>query len=161
MFREHYQPLCRYVHQHVWDLDEARDIAQEAFARALGKSPDHPRAWLYRVASNLVRDEARAAIRQRTRATQLAGEAAARPEGGEDPVDELDRKTKREQVSQALAQLTDRDRDVLLRWDAGMSYAEIAEGTGLAPSAIGTTLARARRRLVEAHEALENQDVPL
>jgi DNA-directed RNA polymerase specialized sigma24 family protein len=33
-----------------------------------------------------------------------------------------------------------------------MSYPEIAEQSGLAVGAIGTTLARARRRLVEAHE---------
>ena len=34
----------------------------------------------------------------------------------------------------------------------GLSYPEIAEQSGLAVGAIGTTLARARRRLVEAHE---------
>jgi hypothetical protein len=35
----------------------------------------------------------------------------------------------------------------------------VAELTGLAVKAIGTTLSRARRRLVEAHEALEGRDV--
>jgi DNA-directed RNA polymerase specialized sigma24 family protein len=34
-----------------------------------------------------------------------------------------------------------------------MSYDEIAAQTGLARGAIGTTLARARRRLVEAYDA--------
>jgi DNA-directed RNA polymerase specialized sigma24 family protein len=33
-----------------------------------------------------------------------------------------------------------------------MSYDEIASQTGLARGAIGTTLARARRRLVEAYD---------
>jgi DNA-directed RNA polymerase specialized sigma24 family protein len=42
---------------------------------------------------------------------------------------------------------------VLLLWDSGLSYEEIAAQTGLARGAIGTTLARARRRLVEAYEA--------
>jgi DNA-directed RNA polymerase specialized sigma24 family protein len=40
----------------------------------------------------------------------------------------------------------------LLFWDAGLSYPEIAAQTGLALGAVGTTLARARRRLVDAHE---------
>ena len=48
---------------------------------------------------------------------------------------------------------TPRDREALLLWDAGMSYDEIATQTGLARGAIGTTLARARRRLVEAYDA--------
>src|SRR6266513_3003649 len=46
-----------------------------------------------------------------------------------------------------------RDGESLLLWDAGMSYDEIAAQTGLARGAIGTTLARARRRLVEAYDA--------
>jgi DNA-directed RNA polymerase specialized sigma24 family protein len=37
-----------------------------------------------------------------------------------------------------------------------MSYQEIAEQTGLAVGAVGTTLARARRRLVEAHDQNES-----
>jgi DNA-directed RNA polymerase specialized sigma24 family protein len=41
---------------------------------------------------------------------------------------------------------------VLLLWDSGLSYDEIAAQTGLATGAIGTTLARARKRLVEAYE---------
>ena len=57
------------------------------------------------------------------------------------------------QVRAALEQLTPRDREVLLLWDSGLSYDEIAAQTGLARGAIGTTLARARRRLVEAFEA--------
>jgi RNA polymerase sigma factor (sigma-70 family) len=52
----------------------------------------------------------------------------------------------------ALSTLTPRDREILLLWDAGLSYPEIAAQTGLALGAVGTTLARARRRLVEAHD---------
>jgi DNA-directed RNA polymerase specialized sigma24 family protein len=52
-----------------------------------------------------------------------------------------------------LEQLTPRDREALLLWDAGLSYDEIAAHTGLARGAVGTTLARARRRLIEAYDA--------
>ena len=54
--------------------------------------------------------------------------------------------------AEALNTLTLRDREILLLWDAGLSYPEIAAQTGLAVGAVGTTLARARRRLVEAHD---------
>ena len=55
-------------------------------------------------------------------------------------------------VQQALNELTPRDREVLLLWDGGLSYPDIAAQTGLAVGAVGTTLARARKRLVEAHD---------
>ena len=60
-------------------------------------------------------------------------------------------------VRRALDALSERDREVLLLKDAGLSYADIAAHTGLALGAIGTTLARARRRLVEAHAAQEER----
>ena len=55
-------------------------------------------------------------------------------------------------MQEALNTLTPRDREILLLWDAGLSYPEIAAQTGLAVGAVGTTLARARRRLVDAHD---------
>ena len=55
-------------------------------------------------------------------------------------------------VHDALGTLTSADREILLLWDAGLSYPEIAAQTGLAVGAVGTTLARARRRLVDAHD---------
>jgi len=62
-------------------------------------------------------------------------------------------------VRRALDLLGERDREVLLLWDAGLSYKEIADRTGLAPGGVGTTLARARQRLVEAFGALEENHV--
>jgi RNA polymerase sigma-70 factor (ECF subfamily) len=64
----------------------------------------------------------------------------------------------RSRVRTALEQVTPRDREVLLLWDSGLSYEEIAAQTGLARGAIGTTLARARRRLVEAYEARKQDE---
>ena len=72
--------------------------------------------------------------------------------------DEAERSEKMEIVRKALASLNEKDRNVLLLWDAGFNYEEIAEQTGLSKGAIGTTLARARAKLVEAHGRLEGQD---
>jgi RNA polymerase sigma factor (sigma-70 family) len=58
-------------------------------------------------------------------------------------------------VHGALDTLSERDRNVLLLWDSGLSYTEIAAQTGLAVGAVGTTLARARKRLVEAYDKQE------
>ncbi len=143
----------------VWDADRARDLAQDAFARALGQSPDNPRAWVFRVASNLANDEARSAIRRRKHLVLIKGEAEARQEAALDPHDQLEQLERVEAVRKALDQLGERDREALLLWDAGLDYQDIAAATGLTAGAVGTTLARARRRLVEAHDALEKRHV--
>jgi len=157
VYRATYEDLVRFLHRKVWDADRARDLAQEAFVRALDHAPDNPRAWLFTVAGNLARDEARSAIRRRQHLTLIRGEAAERT--APDPAEELEREQRMELVRAALSRLSERDRDALLLWDAGLSYGEIAAETGLAQGAVGTTLARARRRLAEAYEALEGEDV--
>ncbi|MGI9625384.1 MAG: sigma-70 family RNA polymerase sigma factor, partial [Longimicrobiales bacterium] len=65
----------------------------------------------------------------------------------------------RTQVQAALDRLSDRDREALLLWDAGLNYDEIAAQTGLSKGAVGTTLARARKRLVTAYRGQEGEDV--
>ena len=62
-------------------------------------------------------------------------------------------------VRDALESISERDRDVLLLWDAGQSYTEIARQTDLSVGAVGTTLARARRRLADAYREKEKVDV--
>ena len=61
-------------------------------------------------------------------------------------------------MKRALDRLSDKDRDVLLLWDAGLDYREISNETGLAIGAIGTTLNRARKRLVEVYEEMEGRN---
>lgn len=161
VYRSTYQDLLRFLHRKVWDEERAKDLAQEAFARSLDRDPDNPRGWVFQVAANLARDEARLSVRRKRHLTLLRGEADADAEVGSTPAAEVERKEKLERLRRALEALSERDREVLLLWDAGLSYDEIAEQTELARSAIGTTLTRAKKRLVEAHDALENTDEAL
>src|SRR5437867_10589762 len=150
VYRNTYPALVRFLYRKVWDQGRAEDLAQEAFARALVHRPENTRWWLFVVAANMARDESRRAAREGRHLTLLKSEGPA----SDPPSDEaLHTETERSQVRAALEQLTPRDREVLLLWDAGLSYEEIAAQTGLARGAIGTTLARARRRLVDAFEA--------
>src|SRR5688572_22879206 len=70
-FLDVYEPLrselyryCRYLTRTPWD---AEDLAQDAMARAfvtlgcMHEAPPNPRAWLFRVASNLWIDRTRRA----------------------------------------------------------------------------------------------------
>jgi RNA polymerase sigma-70 factor (ECF subfamily) len=149
VYRTTYRALVRFLYRKVWDADRAEDLAQEAFARALVHKPENARGWLFVVAANMARDEARRAMREKRHLTLLTNDA---PDPAPAPDAAVVAEMERERVRAALDRLTPRDRDVLLLWDAGLSYQEIAAQTGLAPGAIGTTLARARQRLVEAYE---------
>ena len=72
-----------------------------------------------------------------------------------DPLVTMESEARADAVRRALEMLGEREREVLLLRDAGLGYSEIAERTGLAVGAVGTTLCRARKRLVEAHASLE------
>ncbi|HEX9611809.1 MAG TPA: sigma-70 family RNA polymerase sigma factor [Gemmatimonadales bacterium] len=148
VYRTTYRALVRFLYRKVWDAERAEDLAQEAFARALVHKPENARGWLFVVAANMVRDEARREARERRHLTLLTNEPATEAAA---PDEVLDRAAQQLRVRAALDQLTPRDREALLLWDAGMSYDEIASQTGLAQSAVGTTLSRARRRLVDAY----------
>ncbi|MDX1673865.1 MAG: sigma-70 family RNA polymerase sigma factor [Longimicrobiales bacterium] len=157
VYRETFPDLVRYLSRKVWDPDRARDLAQEAFARSLDRDPDDPRSWVFTVAANLARDEARTDIRRKRHLTlvKVEEDTAPRPP---DPHRELERKERAERARAALDRLSERDREALLLWDAGLSYRQIAEQTGLSVGAIGTTLSRARKRLVDAYEEGKEAD---
>ena len=156
IYRTTFQELVRFLHRKVWDAERARDLAQEVFVRALRHEPEQPRAWVFKVALNLARDEVRTVVRRKKHLALLRSEAeVGRASSG--PEEELVAEERWGQLRKALDAISDRDREILLLWDAGLSYREISEVMDLAPGAVGTTLARARRRLVEAHGASEEE----
>ena len=67
----------------------------------------------------------------------------------------MERAEERALARRALEALSERDREALLMREEGLDYHEIAEALGLSFGSIGTTLARARKRLVESYEALQ------
>ncbi len=145
----------RLLVRRTGDPERAQDLVQEVFLRALEAAPANPRPWLFAVALNLARDDGRAAARRDRKLALLAGEqvgAAAPP-----PDAELERIERVVLVREALAQLTELDRNALLLKAEGLSYEEIAASLGLSRGAVGTTLARARHRLVVAYRSLENR----
>lgn len=161
LFRLYHAPLVRYLTRRLGDRDWAEEVAQETFLRALRQDTlTNERSWLFAVATNLVRDEARKDERRRNRLQLLAAEEREReserleaPESAE----EYDAKRAAEMAlaRRAVDALAERDRLALLMREEGLDYHEIAEALGLSFGSVGTTLARARRRLTESYEALQ------
>ena len=155
LFRTHHGNLVRYLSRRLGDRDWAEEVAQETFVRALRQpgTLTNERAWLFTVANNLVRDQARMDARRR-RHLQLL-----REEHADDVVEPVSSSFERAQdaamARRALDELAERDRLALLMREEGLDYGEIAEALELSVGSVGTTLSRARRRLAEAYEALD------
>lgn len=113
------------------------------------------RAWLFAVATNLVRDEARKDARRRQHLALLAEQERERE--SEMPVTTLEQAQEAAFARKAVDALAERDRLALLMKEEGLSYDEIAEALELSPGSVGTTLSRARRRLVESYEAMQRE----
>ena len=156
LFNLYHAPLVRYLTRRLGDRDWAEEVAQETFVRALRQEKlTSERAWLFAVATNLVRDEARKDARRRRHLALLAEQA--REEVVEPEPTTLERAQEAALARKAVDALAERDRDALLMREEGLDYDEIARALDLSPGSVGTTLSRARRRLVEAYEALQSE----
>lgn len=154
LFRTYHAPLMRYLTRRLGDRDWADEVAQETFLRALRQGPlTNERAWVFAVATNLIRDEARKDARRRHHLTLLAAES--RDQQAPAPDTAMERAHEQAVARRALDALSERDRNALLMREEGLDYHEIAEALELTVGSVGTTLSRARKRLVEAYEALQ------
>ncbi len=159
LFREYHAMLVRYLTRRLGDRDWAEEVAQETFVRALRQDTImNERSWIFAVANNLVRDDARRSSRQRKHLELMAAEA--RDQEQEMPADpaevSLEMAQETADARRALETLAERDRQALLMKEEGLNYEEIADVLGIEKSSVGTTLSRARRRLAETYEALQN-----
>lgn len=156
LFREYHGTLVRYLTRRLGDRDWAEEVAQETFVRALRQERiDNERSWLFAVASNLVRDEARKVVRQRQHLQLLAAEARE-AEAEVQETEEITPERAREAAAarRALDALGERDRQALLLKAEGLNYDEIAAVLEIEKTSVGTTLSRARRRLAEIYDEL-------
>jgi len=138
------RPLWAYLARVCGDASLADDLMQESFVRFL--CADHPqdgevaaRKYLFRIASNLLKDHWRRA--KSTPIDDVPEEifAVSQPSGQSESRAILD---------PALALMRPRDRQLLwLAYAEGYSHREIAEVTGLASASIRLLLFRARRKI--------------
>lgn len=156
LFARHHAALERYLSRLTGDPDLAGDIAQEAFVRLLEQPerPAQPRPWLFRVATNLVRD----AARQRRRRLELGtGDRLRGAHGDAPPAPDraVEDRDARRLVREALRALSAKEQEALLMREEGFKHREIAEALGTTTGSIGTLLRRAIEKAAAALPAHE------
>jgi RNA polymerase sigma factor (sigma-70 family) len=148
LFDAHHDSLFRYLVRLSGDRDLAADAAQEAFVRVIERPPPDgaTRAWLYRVATNVVLET----TRTRTRRERLALGGTARAPMADpprDPLELVEADEERARVAAALEELSPKERTAVLMRQEGFSHREIADAVGTTTGSVGTLLARALDRL--------------
>ena len=151
-FRVFYETTSRslwgYLARTSGDPGRADDLLQETYYRFLRagsrfEDDDHRRHYLFRIATNLIRDQHRRPLRD-------IGSNSRVERLGSHPHTE-DQVAKRLDLRRAMARLTPRDRSLLwLAYAQGWSHAEIAATIGVKAASLNTLIYRARRRLLAA-----------
>jgi RNA polymerase sigma-70 factor (ECF subfamily) len=144
-------PVVRLAYSLTHDVDDAKDVAQDAFLRAFRNiesfRPDRPFSrWLFVIARNASLD----AIRRRRRLASvppLSFAPVASPE------EWAMRNEEAEEIRAALGELPAHYGKVLeLYYVSGLRYREIASVLGIPIGTVKTYIARAKRRLRDVLE---------
>jgi RNA polymerase sigma-70 factor, ECF subfamily len=152
LFRECAGDVHAYAISLLGDAAAAEDVTALAFERLfrargrLDRRRGTPRAWLFTIARNAALDELRRRRRREPAVSAAEESLAAAPAPGADAEDV----ERRDTVRRALAELSPRDREVvLLKFHGQLTNAELARALGISESNAGTRLHRALERLRE------------
>ena len=141
--------VYRFALRLTGDSHQAEDLTQETILRGLrsGKMPSDPRAvrvWLFQIAANLWRDQARRAKHAPERAKSIDDEPAGRTAS---PMEKMIGAEQLERAIEMMDSLPERQREVLfLATCEGLSLAEVAETLEITTAAAKASLSLARRR---------------
>ncbi len=142
------RPVWLYLVRMTRDDRLADDLLQETYYRLLKTTAtfdddEHRKNYLFRIATNLVRDH-----RRRARTSDAAAAGNATHVDSRVPGDPGDQAARRIDLARALERLEPRDRSVLwLAYAQGCSHQEIAAMVGVKTASMKALLYRARRRL--------------
>lgn len=149
-------PLWRYLRRLAGDGATADDLLQESYVKLIGAvavpvDERQRKAYLYRIATNLLRDRWR---RSRRREGWLERLFSGAPQASLPP-----RADRRLDLDAVLATLRHRERTLLwLAYVEGYDHHEIAEIVGVAAASVRVLLFRARKKLAAALAALGLED---
>jgi RNA polymerase sigma factor (sigma-70 family) len=163
IFRMYYSRVFAEAYRLLGSAPEAEDVTQEAFLRLylrpLPEGREHNLlGWLLRVASNLGYNILRSQRRRQTREGQAEPDRPPMP----DAASAATAADLTGRVRQVLTGMPERQVQLLLLRNAGLSYAELGQTLGIAAGSVGTLLARAeqvfRRRYGELEGMEDNVD---
>jgi len=151
-YERHAAEVNGYLVRTVRDVEAAADILADTFTRLLieerrGRWPDNPRAWLYRVATNLAMSRGRHL--QVVARVDRAVYSSTQDHMAASPDVEVLRRERQTDLDRALATLGPDARAALLLASQGFDGATIALTIGRTETATRTLMFRSRARMRE------------
>ena len=152
---ELFRRVYAYVAYRIGDGPDAEDVTSEVFERALryrasySREKSDPASWLVGIARNCIADT----VASRREVVAEVPEVA-------DEGDLEERTVRRIRVRAAVAELSERDRElVALRYGADLTAARIGELLGLEANTVEVALHRSLRRLRAAFDEPRSDEV--
>lgn len=141
--------VFRYVRRLTGSRAQAEDVLQETFLKfhlqlANETEIQQYRAWLFRVATNVVRDRRRSEVSSAIREENYAARGEI--------IDFRNHLESQQIVRRALRHLSPRMKQVLLLSAEGFSYREISGIADVEPAYVGVLLQRARAAFKKCYE---------
>jgi RNA polymerase sigma factor (sigma-70 family) len=155
LYRDSAGAIYSFVAGMLRDRSAAEEVTAIAFERGFRARATFdpkrgaPRAWMFGIARNAALDE----LRRRGRVAELPPDPEDRTSPG--PPELAEASARREVVVRALETLDVRERELVsLRFDGGLSHAEIGEILEVTPTNASTMLHRAVIKLRKACDAM-------
>ena len=155
--QRHKTPLINFIYRFIGDRETSEDLCQETFIRIYKNINNYKRnvaqlrTWLYRIASNLCKNE----LRSRSRRSRIFANLAMGdrnedrdpmenvPDATAGPDLQLEEKELQQILTQAISRLPEKLRMVLILRDLeGMSYQDISQ---IVKRPLGTVKSRINR----------------
>jgi RNA polymerase sigma-70 factor (ECF subfamily) len=158
LFERHHRPVFHFLSRTTGDAAAAEDLVQEVFVRILKYRHTYDGegqfdTWLYRIARNARADH----FRKRVPAPAPVDEAADLPADAPGPIQQLEHQVDLRQLEQALSELPEEPRDLLvLARFHGMPYEQIARTLGIEIGAVKVRVHRAMKQLRSRFHRLED-----
>ena len=146
----HQRELYRYAYRMMGNAEDASDVLQESYLRALKAFAKLPgdaahRAWLYRITSRVALNVWRS--RKRKRAWPLDN-AFQIPSEGVDAETRLVHKRMARRLMSAMGELPPKQRAaLLLRKYEGLSYAQVADSLGITEASARANVYQAMKKM--------------
>jgi RNA polymerase sigma-70 factor (ECF subfamily) len=160
LHKRFYEPVYRYVQFKVADSSVCEDLTSEVFVRLLEALRQGrvwrttPDAWIFGIARNVVVDHYR--NKGRRAEVALDEDLASAPDDG--PVKHVMAVEQHEALAQAMAMLTDEQRDVvLMRFMEGLNIKDVADALNKTPGAIKGLQFRALKTLSEIMQRFSDE----
>jgi RNA polymerase sigma-70 factor (ECF subfamily) len=151
LYRQYYTPIYKFCFRLLNSREGALDVTQETFIKFYermnqqGNEIENKRAWLYKVAGNLSLNS----LNKKNRHGEIKDSLDFRSIDDTNPEAILIENEKKQMIRDAIGQLKPESRMLVMMYQDGLTYKEIADATGIRFNSVGNTLWRVINKMSE------------